>query len=370
MTNVHLSSSMVYPAQSRGRFDRVIERLVDGTRLGHRTDIAIAISIIAITLGLLWLLVYATNGTTNVFLHAMYVPIIAASLTLGLTGGLFTALTAATLVGPLMPLNVELGTAQPIENTIYRAAFFLLIAATTSAFASVMRRRHHQVLQSRANITELLGRNLRLFARLVAERDEQTGGHCDRVANNAVTLGRALETNSDTERTLYWAGMLHDLGKLAVPEAILRKPGRLTSEEFDVIKMHPARGADLLLQISGDFADIAAGVRSHHERWDGGGYPDRLSGESIPMIARILAVVDVYEAVTSVRPYRGPMSREQARSMLVDGSGRHFDPHVVETFLNLERNGLIKCEVTPEPLFESVGFTGFDTEERERVSLN
>ena len=357
-------------ATERKRGERILERLIDGARLRQRLDVVVATGAITVILGLVWATVYATNGSSNVFLHAMYVPIIAASLMLGVTGGVATAVAAAILVGPLMPLNVDLGLPQPVQNTIYRAIFFVLVALTTSGFASITRRRHHQVLESRAKIGDLLARNLRLFARLVAERDEQTGGHCDRVASNAVQLGRALGIHGEDQRTLYWAGMLHDLGKLGVPEAILRKPGRLSSEEFEVIKRHPAHGEELLEQISGDFAAIAVGVRSHHERWDGGGYPDGLAGEEIPLIGRILAVVDVFEAVTSVRPYRGPMSRTEARRLVQDGAGSHFDPRVVEVFLRLERDGLVTREVDPDPVFDVVGVVGFDTEERERLHVN
>lgn len=356
-----------WTAGSGGRW---LERLVDGSRLRQRGDVAVASVLVAVALGLVWVTVYATNGTSSVFPHAMYVPIIAASLTLGVVGGVATALAAATLVGPLMPLNVELGTAQPLENVLYRAAFFVLIALTTSGFASLTRRRHQQVVESRAKVADLLARNLRLFARLVAERDEQTGGHCDRVAQNAVELGSALGIDGDARRTLYWAGMLHDLGKLGVPEAILRKPGRLTRQEFELVKHHPAHGAELLLEISADFADIAEGVRSHHERWDGGGYPDGRAGEAIPLIGRVLAVVDVYEAVTSVRPYRGPMSRAEARRLIRDGSGAHFDPRVVEAFLRLEGEGRVTRELEPEPVFPSVGIVGFGTEEREPARAN
>ena len=173
-------------ATERKRGERILERLIDGARLRQRLDVVVATGAITVILGLVWATVYATNGSSNVFLHAMYVPIIAASLMLGVTGGVATAVAAAILVGPLMPLNVDLGLPQPVQNTIYRAIFFVLVALTTSGFASITRRRHHQVLESRAKIGDLLARNLRLFARLVAERDEQTGGHCDRVASNAV----------------------------------------------------------------------------------------------------------------------------------------------------------------------------------------
>ncbi len=188
----------------------------------------------------------------------------------------------------------------------------------------------------REHVSSLLARNLRLFARPVSERDEQTGGHCERVAHNTVILARELGTDETTLRSFYWSGVLHDLGKLGVPEHILTKPGRLTEEEFSLVKRHPAFGAAVMLDISGAFRSIALGLRSHHEHWDGSGYPDGLAGESIPLIGRVLAIVDVFEAVTSHRPYRGPMSRDEARALIMEGAGTHFEPALVPVFLRLE----------------------------------
>lgn len=309
---------------------------------------------IAIALAAGWALVYGTNGTSNVYLHVMYVPVIVASLSLGILAGALTALAAGMLVGPLMPLNVELGLAQPLENTLYRAGFFLLVAVVSGGMAEVARRRFALLRDARNELSEINSRNLRLFARLVSDRDEQTGGHCERVASNAVAVGRKLGLGKDELRRFYWAGVLHDLGKLSVPEAILRKPGRLTTEEFEVIKKHPVDGERILLDISESFSDIATGVRSHHEHWDGTGYPDGLKGEAIPLIGRVLAVVDVFEAVTSHRPYRAPMTRDEALALIQAGSGSHFDPQIAAHFLELERAGLIVRENVPDPLYQEV----------------
>ena len=309
-------------------------------------------AVISVALLAGWALVYGTNGTSNVYLHVMYVPVIVASLSLGLLGGSLTALAAGLLVGPLMPLNVELGIAQPLENTLYRAGFFLLVAVVSGGMAEVSRRRFTLLRDARNELSEINSRNLRLFARLVSDRDEQTGGHCDRVAHNAVAVGRELGLGEDELHRFYWSGLLHDLGKLSVPEAILRKPGHLSTAEFALIKKHPVDGERILLDISESFRDIATGVRSHHERWDGKGYPDGLKGEDIPLIGRVLAVVDVFEAVTSHRPYRAPMTREEALSLIRAGSGSHFDPQIAAAFLTVEAAGLIVRENEPEPLYD------------------
>ena len=337
-----------------GWLGRLIRFAIDGTRAGDKRVCTAVAAVIVVVLVVVWVVVYAANGTSNVFPHLAYVPVIVASLVLGLRGGLATAVAGGVLMGPLMPLNVELGLAQPVENMVLRAFFFVLIAVTTGGFAGVARWRHQEVLGSRERLVDLLARHLRVAARLVAERDQQSGDHSDRVANNAVAIGRALGLAKKELRAYYWAGLLHDLGKLVVPESILRKPGPLTSEEFEVIKRHAEYGAGLLLETSDSFADIAAGVRSHHERWDGRGYPDGLAGEGIPLIGRVLAVVDVFEAITTHRPYREPLPRQEARRVIAEGAGTQFDPMIATVMLRLEQMGEIEVEAA-EPALHPVG---------------
>jgi hypothetical protein len=331
----------------------LFQAIADATGTKRPATAAAVTVALGVLLAAVWALVYATNGTSNVYLHVMYVPIIIASLTLGILPGIATAVAGAVLVGPLMPMNVELALDQPLVNTIYRGVFFVLVAVTSGTFAESTRWRRMSLEKAQADIAEISARNLRLFARLVAERDEQTGGHCDRVAHNTVAVARAYGVGEPELKRYYWAGLLHDLGKLGVPEAILQKHGRLTGDEFRIIKSHPAFGERMLLDISESFADIALGVRSHHERWDGSGYPDGFAGEAIPLIGRIIAVVDVFEAITSDRPYRGPMDHASARSLIAEGSGTHFDPGIAQTFLRLEREGRIITEAGPGSLHDA-----------------
>lgn len=135
---------------------------------------------------------------------------------------------------------------------------------------------------------------------------------------------------------LHWAGLLHDIGKLAVPEEILNKRGRLTPEEWSVIKRHPSVGADLLRAISPGLEPVAAAVRAHHERWDGSGYPDGLAGRGIPLAGRIVAVADVYDALTHPRSYRpDAFASAFAIEHLTAGAGRLYDRDVVDAFCRL-----------------------------------
>ncbi|MCE9603122.1 MAG: HD-GYP domain-containing protein [Gemmatimonadetes bacterium] len=162
-----------------------------------------------------------------------------------------------------------------------------------------------------------------------------TAGHSERVTHLAIAIGRQLQLDSTQLDRLYRGGMVHDIGKLAVPTAILDKRGRLTAVERRIVERHPGAGFDLLAPLV-EFADVLPIVRSHHERPDGRGYPDRLAGDEIPWLARVLAVADVYDALTSDRPYRAGMDRDMARGLMIAGSGSWLDADVLEAFLALD----------------------------------
>lgn len=176
------------------------------------------------------------------------------------------------------------------------------------------------------------------FATLAAAldaRDAYTAGHSERVAHYAVQIGRRAGFSDDELLLLKKTGLLHDIGKIAVPDSILLKDGRLTEDEFDVIKQHPERGEDILKQIQPAelMASYIPGVRSHHERVDGRGYPDQLSGNEIPPMGKILAVADAFDAMISDRPYRKGMSQAKAMSILTAGKGSQWDPAYVDYFI-------------------------------------
>ncbi len=175
---------------------------------------------------------------------------------------------------------------------------------------------------------------LHAFQRALFIADQETARHAARVGAAAAALGRWMGLPAGEVRLLRAAGILHDLGKLVVPQEILDKPGPLTADEWVEVRRHPSVGADILLAVSADLAPLADAVRSHHERWDGSGYPDGRAGEQIPLAGRILAVVDVFDAVTCTRSYRTHTLGElEARALLVAESGSHFDASVVRTYL-------------------------------------
>src|SRR6201992_51982 len=169
----------------------------------------------------------------------------------------------------------------------------------------------------------------------VEARDAYTGKHAERVAAYGMEIARAAGTARPDAPELEFGFLLHDIGKVAVPDSILYKPGPLTSEERALMARHPAIGAEIVGQIE-FLTDATQIVRSHHERWDGMGYPDGLAGEQIPLAARVFAVADVLDALTTDRPYRAGFPLRQARAMISEESGSHFDPDVIDAFREID----------------------------------
>jgi diguanylate cyclase (GGDEF)-like protein/putative nucleotidyltransferase with HDIG domain len=177
-------------------------------------------------------------------------------------------------------------------------------------------------------IADLHLRTIEALSLAIEAKDHSTHDHLRRVQRYAIQLGKDLEISEDELNALRAASMLHDIGKLAVPEQILSKPGRLTPEEFDRMKIHPVVGAEILDRVQFPYPVVPI-VLSHHEKWDGSGYPRGLTAEAIPIGARILSVVDCFDALTSERPYRRAMSTDDAIQHLISESGKSFDPRVV-----------------------------------------
>jgi len=167
-------------------------------------------------------------------------------------------------------------------------------------------------------------------------KDKYTSGHSERVAETSVAIARELGLPWDNVEKIRLAGLIHDIGKIGMRESILNKPAGLTEEEFQHVKYHPEIGERILNPIVDD-DEILMMVRNHHERYDGTGYPDRLSGKQMPLGARILAVADSYDAMTSERPYRKAMSVETACAEIERGKGTQFDPRVADAFLRTSK---------------------------------
>lgn len=181
----------------------------------------------------------------------------------------------------------------------------------------------------------------------VEAKDSYTRGHSDRVSEYSVLIGEKLGLPAEQIKTLRIGGLFHDIGKIGIPDSILLKPAKLTDEEYSQIKNHPSIGAHILGSAA-IFQDIIPIVKHHHERYDGNGYPSRLKGEEIPYLARIAAVADTFDAMTSRRSYRGPIDIEHVKEEIKRCEGTQFDPQIAEVFLEILNNNFAKIQEIQE----------------------
>lgn len=187
-------------------------------------------------------------------------------------------------------------------------------------------------------LREMLFSTVKSLVAAIDAKDEYTRGHSERVYRISIRIGERLGLSAEEMQTLSWSALLHDVGKIAVPERILNKPTKLTDEEFRAIQIHPERGCRVLRHIPQLRASLPA-IRHHHERYDGKGYPSGMKGEDIPLLARILAVADTYDAILSARAYRPPQALDFALNEIREGAGTQFDPRAAAVFLELAAEG-------------------------------
>ena len=194
--------------------------------------------------------------------------------------------------------------------------------------------RTNELATEKESYEKLTLETLSSLARVIDAKDHYTVGHSFRVAAYAKAMAIELGFSNEKVEQIYFAGLIHDVGKIGISESILTKPGKLNDQEFEVIKSHSALGGDILNGIY-EFPIFAYVARHHHERFDGTGYPDKLNDENIPYEARIIAICDSFDAMTSDRSYRKALSDKTAIKELIDGKGTQFDPELVEVFLSL-----------------------------------
>ncbi len=301
-----------------------------------------AATIVALIVG--FAVIMLTVGRPHfVLVHIFYFPIILAAYWFRSAGGMAAGLAAGLATSPAF-----LAGATPSDyasgSWIIRVVFLTGFGAFGGAVSEALARRLRYAEGMVRDLTGTYARTLRSLMRLLEHHDEETSRHCERVARNALAVGRSLGMPPGDLEALYWAGYMHDVGKLATPARILLKAGALTDDEYRVVKEHAAIGADTVAEIAPAFLAISEGIRSHHERWDGKGYPRGLKGEEIPSMGRILAVVDAFEAMTSDRPYRGAMEAQEAQLLIQAEAGRQFDAAVVDRFVALLGEGAIHLE--------------------------
>lgn len=222
---------------------------------------------------------------------------------------------------------------------------------------------YDELAESNQSFEEARAATILGLAKLAEYRDNETGAHIERIREYVRVLALELSNHPKYQsyitnnyiNDLYESSILHDIGKVAIPDKILRKPGKLTMLEFEVIKTHTTLGGDALKEVEAkvrgqSFLTVAKEIAYyHHERWDGNGYPKGLKGEQIPLSARITAVADFFDAVTSKRIYKGAFSIEKAKALILEGKGCQFDPDVVDAFLlRIEKFAQIRKQITDE----------------------
>jgi putative two-component system response regulator len=204
---------------------------------------------------------------------------------------------------------------------------------------SIVRTRIRAMLRNKALIDSLEEAETILFAlaQSVEHRDRYTGLHCERLATYSIALGQALGLLRQDQLALYRGGYLHDIGKISIPDAILFKRGLLTDGEWQTMRLHTIRGEEICRPMK-TLTPVLPIIRSHHERWDGSGYPDGLAGEEIPLLARILQVADIYDALTTARPYKPAFSHQHAIEIMLEESRRGWrDPELVPLFAEISQ---------------------------------
>jgi putative nucleotidyltransferase with HDIG domain len=200
-------------------------------------------------------------------------------------------------------------------------------------------------------LERLLLDTVRAIAATIDAKDGYTHRHSERVAALATRIAAEMGLNADTQEVAQLSALLHDVGKIAVPDSILNKPGKLTKEEFDEMRKHPVHGARILANIQSPMVSaVLPGVRYHHEKWDGSGYPEGLRGDQIPVLGRLLGVADFLDALTSARAYHSPKSVDEVVELIMRGAGSQFDPEIAAAVVRLHRRGEIAAvseQVTP-----------------------
>lgn len=214
------------------------------------------------------------------------------------------------------------------------ALVFAIIVIYTAISARNIARSQRKEKESREKLDKVNMNIIRSLAYTIDAKDRYTSGHSQRVAEYSLAIAKKMGKSEEDQKIIYYAGLLHDVGKIRVPEALINKPGKLTEDEFDQIRIHPVSGYHILKDIHED-ERIGYGAKYHHERYDGTGYPNGLVGENIPEIARIIGVADAYDAMASNRSYRNALPQDIVREEIEKGKGRQFDPEIADIMLGM-----------------------------------
>ncbi len=291
--------------------------------------------------------VFITGGTYNVYGNFMYIAIGIVSSTNSKRHSIIHALTSGLLMGPIMPLISSTLTMQEPITWIIRLIIYIMSALLISYYSSKLSKDEKQLLEKDNELQLAQKSTLLSLVKISETRDAETGQHIDRIVYLTKYLLEVLcktkeykELDKASIKCIAEASALHDIGKVAIPDCILLKQGKLTKEEFDIMKSHTSRGALELKSIkevypNNDFINYGYEIAKYHHEWiDGSGYPEGIKGDSIPLHARVVAILDVYDALRAKRPYKDAYTHDEALSIMKKESSRHFDKKIFSTFLS------------------------------------
>lgn len=291
---------------------------------------------------------HISGGSNTSVVSFMSIAVITVSATNNKLLGVIHAIISSILIGPFLPLYVEMGIPQEPLNWIIRGIYLVTISLIVSYFTRYYFKEFEKNHRIEKEISQSNMATIYALIKLSESRDDETGTHVERVSKLCKLLAikmQGLPQYSEYITDTYIdnickASMLHDIGKVGIPDNILLKPEKLTSEEFEVIKQHPIIGSNVLAEIydmypNNSFLKLGHSiVRHHHEKWDGSGYPTGISREEIPLSARIMAIVDVYDALRSKRIYKDSYGHEHSIEVIKEGRGKHFDPTITDIFID------------------------------------
>lgn len=298
---------------------------------------------------IIYKIVYYANGTRSPYPHFLYFPIMFASFFGSWIVSLSTAVLSSVMMSYwFMPLNVAENLTQSHSGWLFRAFMFIAVAIFVKAYSDVLRNKHLQLLRKSRQLTLFRESALTAILELAETRDpDSTGKHLDSLGAYARILLEHLDITEEDKQNIIMSISFHDIGKVAIPDSILLKPGRLTEEEFEIMKKHTIIGGDVLKSIEQSIIDDEQELRNlmktatdltyyHHERPDGKGYPKGLKSDDIPFSAKITALCDVYDALSSKRPYKDAFPHEKCVEIIRQGRGTQFDEAIVDCFLKAE----------------------------------
>ena len=226
------------------------------------------------------------------------------------------------------------------EPLFWVSAGFLLIWLVALAIVTITSAQIRKYQERHERDYKIINESIETFTGFIDAKDPYTNGHSKRVAIYTKMIAREFGFEGEELDRIYYIALLHDCGKIGVPDNILGKPGKLTDEEYEILKSHAARGGEILSSFK-SLGDVGKGARYHHERYDGKGYPEGLAGEEIPFIARMICVADSFDAMNTNRVYRKKLTRETIINEIESNKGRQFDPQVADVMLRFLREGLI-----------------------------